>query len=67
MGKISSGIKCSVSGCVETAIRSISSEKDKDGGLNVPAARVYLCKNHYKELKKKNKKEKEIEKWRWMK
>lgn len=67
VGKIASGVNCSVVGCTGTAIRSISVEKAKSGGLDVPAdKRVYLCKPHYKELKKKTRKEKMIEKLRWM-
>ncbi len=66
MGKITSGIKCSVSGCNEKAIRSISSENAKSAGLDVaPDKRAYICKVHYKELKKKTKKDKIVEKWRW--
>ena len=66
MGKVSSGIKCSVVGCEENAIRAISAEKAQLGGLNIIGGKkAYLCKYHYKQFKKKLKKEKIIEKWRW--
>ncbi len=66
MGKVSSGIKCSVVGCEENAIRAISAEKAQLGGLNIIGGKkAYLCKSHYKQFKKKLKKEKIIEKWRW--
>ena len=50
----------------ETA-RSISADKVKAAGLNVSAAekRAYICKEHYKEFKKKTKKEKTLDKWRY--
>ncbi|RLG92394.1 MAG: hypothetical protein DRO36_01600 [Candidatus Hecatellales archaeon] len=67
MGKIASGVKCSVLGCNSEAVKSVSVEKAKAGGLNVSGEkRVYLCKTHYKQLKKNLKKEKLIEKWRYM-
>lgn len=67
MGRIGKGEKCSVSGCGKDAIRSLSTEKAKSAGLNVDSAgkRVYLCRDHYKEFKKKTKKDKTIDKWRY--
>ncbi|MDH5771141.1 MAG: hypothetical protein OEZ25_07640 [Candidatus Bathyarchaeota archaeon] len=66
MGKINKGAKCSVSGCEKQAIRSVSAEKANTAGLNIGnIRRAYLCEGHYKELKKKLKKERKIEKWRW--
>ncbi len=67
MGKIAKGIKCTVSGCSGDAIRSISGEDVSRAGLKViTPGRGYLCKNHYKELKKKLRKDKKIERWRMM-
>ena len=65
MGRIDKGIKCSVSGCSREANRSISTQKAKSAGLNVGSKekRVYLCREHYKEFKKKTKKDKTIDKW----
>ena len=67
MGKVAKGIKCTVTGCSEDAIRSISPEDISRAGLKVSSpGRGYLCKNHYKELKKKLRKDRKIEKWRMM-
>lgn len=67
MGRIDKGVKCSVSGCDREAARSLSTEKVKSAGLNVISSerRSYLCKEHYKEYKKKTKKDKQLEKWRY--
>jgi len=55
-----------VIGCDKEAIRSISSEKVSSTGLNVSSSRrAYLCKDHYKEYKKRIKKDKMLEKWRY--
>lgn len=67
MGRVDKGVKCSVSGCGKEAIRSLSTEKVKSAGLNVGSGerRAYLCKQHYKEYKKKTRKDKQLEKWRY--
>lgn len=67
MGRVDKGVKCSMSGCSKEAIRSLSSEKVKSAGLNVGGSerRAYLCKEHYKDYKKRTKKEKMLEKWRY--
>ena len=67
MGRIDKGVKCSVVGCGREADRSIPTDKAKSAGLNVSSSekRAYLCKEHYKEFKKKTKKDKTIEKWRY--
>jgi hypothetical protein len=67
LGRISKGVKCSVSGCAKEAIRSISAEKVRSADLKIGSdeRRAYLCKEHYKEYKKKTKKEKKIEQWRY--
>jgi thymidine kinase len=56
-----------VSGCSSEAIRSLSTGKAKSASLNVGSSekRVYVCKDHYKEFKKKTKKDKTIDKWRY--
>ncbi len=65
MGRIDKGVKCSVKGCQEDAVRSLDIGKVKSAGLNIDAAkRAYLCKEHYKEFKKGNRKDAQIEKWR---
>ncbi|MDH5793438.1 MAG: hypothetical protein OEZ18_02605 [Candidatus Bathyarchaeota archaeon] len=67
MGRIDKGVKCSVSGCGREAVRSLSTEKVRSTGINVGSneRRAYLCKEHYKEYKKKTKKDKQLEKWRY--
>ena len=66
MGRIEKGEKCTVSGCSREAARSISAEKVKAAGLNVGVdKRAYICKEHYKEFKKKTKKDKTLDKWRY--
>ncbi len=66
MGRIDKGEKCSVSGCGNDAERSISADKVRAAGLKIGAdKRAYLCKEHYKEYKKKTKKEKTLDKWRY--
>jgi hypothetical protein len=66
LGKVGKGVKCSVSGCGEEAIRSVSAEDASRAGLKVATVtgRSYLCKNHYKEMKKKTKKDRQVERWR---
>jgi hypothetical protein len=67
MGRVAKGVKCSISGCGKEAVRSLSAEKVRSAGLNVGSdeRRAYLCKEHYKEYKKKTKKEKMVERWRY--
>ncbi len=65
LGRIEKGVKCSV--CGKEAIRSITAEKVKAAGLSIGSVdkRAYLCKEHYKEYKKKTKKDKTLDKWRY--
>ena len=67
MGRIDKGVKCSVASCSKEAVRSLSTGKAKSAGLNVESGekRVYVCREHYKEFKKKTKKDKTIDKWRY--
>lgn len=66
MGRIDKGAKCSVSGCGKEAVRSISADKVKPAGLRVGnEKRAYLCREHYREYKKKTKKDKQLERWRY--
>lgn len=65
MGRISKGAKCSVKNCSEEAVRSVNVAKAKNAGLSVEGRRAYLCKEHYKDYKKGNKKTNQIEKWRY--
>jgi len=66
LGRVDKGVKCSVTGCGKDAVRSLSSQKVKAAGLKIGnEKRAYLCKAHYKEFKKKTKKDKQLEKWRY--
>jgi hypothetical protein len=66
LGRVDKGAKCSAISCGKKAVRSLSAEKVKAAGLRVGSEkRAYLCKEHYKEYKKKTKKEKQLEKWRY--
>jgi len=67
VGRIERGVKCSVSGCGREAARSISADKVRAAGLGVSSRekRAFICREHYKEFKKKTKKDKTLEKWRW--
>jgi hypothetical protein len=66
VGRIDKGAKCSVSGCGREAVRSLSAEKVKAAGLKVGGEKkAYLCKEHYKEYKKKTRKDRQLEKWRY--
>jgi len=64
LGRIDKGVKCTV--CGKEAVRSLSADKVKAAGLKVGSERrAYLCKEHYKEYKKKTRKDKQLEKWRY--
>lgn len=65
MGRISKGAKCSVAGCGKDAVRSVSIDDAKAAGLDVEGRRAYLCREHYKAVKKWRRKEQRIKKWRY--
>jgi hypothetical protein len=67
LGRIDKGVTCNVSGCKNEAARSITTDKCKAAGLSVNTSekRAYICKEHYKEFKKKTKKDKTLDKWRY--
>lgn len=59
---------CEISGCDKDTARSLSRKKvDKalSHGLEGSGKRVKLCKDHYKEFKKKTKEEKKLESLGW--
>lgn len=65
MGRVSKGVKCTVTGCDKEAVRSLPVEKVSAAGFKVgEVRRAYLCKDHYKEYKKQTKRERMLEKWR---
>ena len=66
MGRVAEGVKCSVIRCDKEAVRSLSNQKVKSAGLDVSGGRrAYLCKDHYKEYKRKTRMERKLEKWRY--
>jgi len=67
LGKVSKGVKCSVKGCEEPAVRSISAQKVSHVlRISISRGRAYLCEKHYKEYKKLTREERRIERWRYM-
>ena len=66
MGRVSKGTKCSVVGCDKEAVRSLANQEASSAGLKVGTARrAYLCKDHYKEYKRKTRTERKLKKWRY--
>jgi len=66
MGRIEKGVTCSVSGCKEKAVRSISAARAESAKLSVGDSRhVYLCETHYREFKKRSRKDQRLERMRW--
>lgn len=66
MGKVGKGKGCDVEGCQNMAERSLPFERVEKAGIVVKQGggrRVYLCKGHYKELKRKLRNDRKIEKW----
>jgi hypothetical protein len=67
LGKVSKGVKCTVAGCAQTAVRSLSPESAAKAKMDIGGARrAYLCKTHYREMKKRLRKDRQIERWRFM-
>jgi len=66
MGKIAKGIKCSVAGCEEQAVKSIAVQRiPQSMKIEASGRRAYLCKKHYKEFKKLTRQERKVERWRY--
>jgi len=68
VGKVKKGVKCSIEGCEEKAVRSLSTEMYLKAFPNAKLAkggRIYLCRKHYKEFKREWRKIKKYEQpWR---
>ncbi|MGC8585153.1 MAG: hypothetical protein ACP5RZ_03390 [Thermoplasmata archaeon] len=59
---------CDVSGCNEIAVKSLPREKVENMySLKTKSSHVHLCREHYKEYKKKTKKERDVERATWVK
>ena len=68
MGRVRKGQACSVINCSSLSVASIAlAEASKALGdiklRSVGAGRVYLCREHFKLVRKKRRKEKIIKKW----
>ncbi len=67
VGKVEKGVKCIIKGCNQQAVRSISYDKVVSAKMNAePSRRGYLCATHYRDVKKRTKQDKKLEKWRFM-
>ncbi len=68
MGRIKKGEICSVVGCNNPAVKSISHNEflsvQTNLSVDIKGSKVYLCKDHYKVFKKAIKSIKRLEKWR---
>ena len=59
---------CDVANCDNEASRSISGRKVEKAGIAVssdPSRNAHLCKSHYREYKKKTKKDRKLERLDW--
>ncbi len=66
--RIVKNIECSVEKCKNNYERSISLKLVSESGLKLKSdkgKKAYLCKEHYKEYKKKSKDDRQVQKWRW--
>jgi len=60
--------KCDIEGCKEDAERSISGKKVEKAGMSLssdPSKSSHLCHEHYKEFKKKTKKDRTFDRLGW--
>lgn len=60
--------KCDIEGCKADAVRSISGKKVEKAGMSLsgdPSKSAHLCQEHYKEFKKKTKKDRTYERLGW--
>ena len=67
MGKVDKGVNCSVTGCENKAVRSLSRSEIGESGLSIggEGRRAYLCHDHYKTWKKATKKSRTLDRARW--
>lgn len=59
---------CDISGCEKTAERAVSGKKVDKAGLSLssdPAKPAHLCREHYRDFKKKTKKDRVLERLDW--
>jgi hypothetical protein len=59
---------CDISDCGKTAERAVSGKKVEKAGLSLstdPAKMAHLCRDHYRDFKKKTKKDRVLERLDW--
>ncbi|MDH3366018.1 MAG: hypothetical protein OEM29_08480 [Thermoplasmata archaeon] len=59
---------CDATDCNKEASRSVSGKKVDKAGMSLssdPAKSAHLCKDHYREFKKKTKKDRTLERLDW--
>jgi hypothetical protein len=59
---------CDIVGCTSTAQRSIPGKKVEKSGLKLstdPSKNAHLCRDHYREFKKKSKSDRKLERLDW--
>lgn len=58
---------CEVDGCSTVSVRSLGAKKVSDSGISVSrkTGKVHLCKDHYRDFKKKTKKDRELDRAGW--
>lgn len=60
--------KCDIQGCKADAVRSVSGKKVEKAGLSLsssPDKNAHLCREHYREFKKKTKTDRTYERLGW--
>ncbi|UCE80348.1 MAG: hypothetical protein JSV94_04065 [Methanobacteriota archaeon] len=59
---------CDVANCGNEAQRSVSGKKVDGAGIEIsssPSRNAHLCRNHYREFKKKTKKDRKLQRLDW--
>ncbi len=59
---------CDIEGCKSEAERAVSGKKVEKAGLSVssdPEKTAHLCREHYREYKKRSKKDRTLERLGW--
>jgi hypothetical protein len=60
--------QCEIAGCSEDGARSVPAKKLEKAGMETskdPSKNAHICRTHYKEFKKKTKKERALERLGW--
>lgn len=60
--------KCDIEGCAAEGVRSIAGKKVEKAGMNLttdPDKNAHLCKDHYREFKKKTKSDRTFDRLGW--